>query len=329
MAEETKLSASLSQLNQIEALKGTSNHQQWKRLMQDFLEMLDLWHYIDTEKTVPVVRPATAAVTATNNRAGAPAVPAVIEADIVSWSRAHRKICTMMRTRCEDNPCDKIEGYTNAAEAWEKLNDYKPRGSGILNSTILKLESLTLTLCKGKPQSYADRFIGVLREFKNQPGKNPCTQDENWKIYHFHKGLGSQYNAYCEQYNQNHDAYDNKGKAKFTLDYAMTRFLNTVINPTDSTMSDAHALAAIVGGSLGHTQGSVIALVATGAPAIEHRIQIGATSSNSRTFTQTCKYCTICKKDWHSNAKHNEHKRKRDDEDQGSRSRGDRGDHGG
>ena len=180
----------------------------------------------------------------------------------------------------------------------------QPRGSGLLNSTIHKLESLTLSACENKPQSYADRFVGILRECKNQAGKNLFVTDENWKVYHFHKGLGSQHSAYREQYDQDHDAFDEDGQAKFTLNYAITRFLDTVGNPTDSTMSsDATALAAIIGGSLGHTNQSVTALVAAG-NVTEHKIQKGANSSNSRTFTRTVKNCTICKRDYHSAPEH-------------------------
>ena len=251
-------------------LEGASNHHKWKRQMQDFLEMLDLWHWIEVENTPPVIRPATAAVTATNNRAGHAVVAAVTETDVAVWIRAHKKICTMIKTRCDDNPRDKIEECTNVANAWEILEEYKPRGLGILNSTIQKLESLTLAACDNKAQTYANRFVSALREVNNLPGRFPFTTDENWKIHHFYKGLGSQYNSYREQYSQNHDPCADDGSPKFTLSYAITRFINTVTESTGPT-EDVHALAAIMGGSLGHTQHSVLAFVASGGAA-EHRI---------------------------------------------------------
>ena len=243
------------------------------------------------------------------------------------WQKNHIKVCTIFRQRCEDNARDKIEDHTNAAEAWKELAKFKPRGSGMLNSTFKKFESLTLASCDSDPQTYASKFVGVLREFKNFPGKLNCSTDENWKIYHFHKGLGPQYQAYCEQYSQNHDSFDEKGGAKYDLDYAMTRFVNTIINPINST-SEATALAAIIGGSLGHTAASVFALVTSGAAPIEHKIQPGANSTNSRTYTQTCKHCKTCDRDWHSTDEHDqkmrEQKRKRD-ESENPEGRGNRG----
>ena len=56
-------------------------------------------------------------------------------------------------------------------------------------------------------------------------------------------------------------------------------------------------MAALVNGTFSHNTQSVIALVASGTT--EVKVQPGANAGNSRTFTQTCKYCTHCKKDWH------------------------------
>ena len=55
MSEETRLSASLSQLDKIEKLKGTSNFLTWKQDFEDVLKMLDLWHYIATDNTILIV----------------------------------------------------------------------------------------------------------------------------------------------------------------------------------------------------------------------------------------------------------------------------------
>ena len=71
---------------------------------------------------------------------------------------------------------------------------------------------------------YADQFLNILAEFEHT---GPVHFDENWKIYRFHMGLGPHYHAYCEQYNYLHDAFKEDGTAKFTLDYAIYRFLNT------------------------------------------------------------------------------------------------------
>ena len=121
--------------------------------------------------------------------------------------------------------------------------------------------------------------------------------DDNFLIYHFHTGLKPLYNAYCEYYNQTHDAIDDEGKAKFTLDYAITRFLNTTSNSTSSASLESQALIALVNGSYGHTSQSVTALVAAGQT--EVRIQPGANASNSRVIIHAVKYCSHCTKDYH------------------------------
>ena len=188
----------------------------------------------------------------------------------------------MLKSRCERNPRSLIKNETNARKAWTALEKYKPRGSGILNSTFRKLDTVNLAGCNNDPQTYANNFVEVLEEFNTLSSK--LYFDENWKIYRFHSGLGSVYNAYCEQYNQTHDAFDDDGEHKFDLDYAITRFINTVMNPTNSTSSaETQALAALVNGTFAHNTQSVIALVATGGTDI--KVQPGAHAGNSRTYT--------------------------------------------
>ena len=60
---------------------------------------------------------------------------------------------------------------------------------------------------------------------------------------------------------------------------------------------------------------------------MEHKLQPDVTFSNSRTYTQTCKYCTIYKKNWYFSGEHG--KRKREDDDHSDGNRGDRGGRGG
>ena len=59
-----------------------------------------------------------------------------------------------------------IEDETNAYEAWETLKQNKPRGSGILNSTIKKFESITLAGCNDDAQAYTNLFKKVSWEFR-------------------------------------------------------------------------------------------------------------------------------------------------------------------
>lgn len=171
---------------------------------------------------------------------------------IEAWVQAHDKICTMLKSRCERNARSMIKDKTNARDAWMTLEKFKPRGSDILNSIFKKMNNVTLAGCDNDPQSYADKFIEMLKEFDTLSSK--LHFDENWKIYRFHSGLRSVYNLYCEQYNQTHNAFDNDGEPKIDLDYTNTRFINTITNPTSSTTTaEAQALAALISGTFAHT----------------------------------------------------------------------------
>lgn len=44
--EETKISTSLSRLDNIEKLKSTFNYQKWKQEFEYELKLLGVWHYI-------------------------------------------------------------------------------------------------------------------------------------------------------------------------------------------------------------------------------------------------------------------------------------------
>ena len=202
----------------------------------------------------------------------------------------------MLRTRCELDVRAMIESETDAQKAWSTLDKLKPWGSAILTSTFRKLDNVSLAGCDNDPKTYANKFMEVLEELNALSSK--LYFDENWKIYRFHSGLGSVHDSYCEQYNQTHDAFDDNGKHKYDLNYAITRFIGTMANPTIS--AETQALAALVNGTFAYTPQSVMALVA--ADGAEIKIQPGANAGNSRTYVQTCKYCTHCKKDWHDNS---------------------------
>ena len=303
--EETKISTSLSRLDNIEKLKGTSNYQKWKQEFEYELKLLGVWHYIARDNA----RPAEGGE---------------------AWDIAQDKIVTMLKLRCERNPRFKIKDATNAHAAWKTLEEFKPRGSGMLNSAFVKLHQINLADCNNDPQTYADKFVEALESFDTLSSK--IHFNENWKIHRFHFGLGSLYNAYCEQYNQTHDAFNDEDEAKFTLDYAITRFLNTVTNPTNvsnSSTAETQALAALVNGTFAHTPQSVLALVAAGAA--EVRIQPGCHAGNSRTWTQTAKHCKHCNRDYHDITTCDELKNNRNNENNrggSGRGRGGRGGRG-
>ena len=177
-------------------------------------------------------------------------------------------------------------------------------GWQILYPLLQKLDKITLAGCGNDPQTYVDDFTGLMQALSGH-------FSEVYKIYRFHEGLGSLYNSYIEQYDQNHEPFDAAGKSKFDLDYAVTRFINTVTDPTwiATATAKATALAALTDGTFGHTPHSVLALLVKGLPSdVEIRdpslfkIQAGAHAGNSRTYSMTVKHCTRCKMDWHDDS---------------------------
>ena len=58
-----------------------------------------------------------------------------------------------------------IRSETNTHTAWITLKKFKPRGSGIFNSTFRKLNNVNLAGCDNDPQTYTDNFMEVLEEF--------------------------------------------------------------------------------------------------------------------------------------------------------------------
>ena len=275
---EMEILVSLSRLNNIDKLEGASNYRIWKRQFEDELKLMGIWRYIAEDYNPPIVG---GTVTAESLNA---------------WEQAQKRICAMLRTRCESYARSLIECETNAQKAWTTLDLFKPRGSGILPSIFRKLDNVSLAGCDNDPQTYADTFVGVLEELRTLSSNEIFP--EVYKIYRFHSGLGLVHKAYCEQYDQIHDAFDDNGKHKYDLNYAITRFISTMANPTVS--ADTQPLAALVNGTFEHTLQSVMAEVAAGKAEI--RIQSGAHAGNSRTYVQTCKYCTHCKKDWHDDS---------------------------
>lgn len=168
MFEESECWVSLDDLDKIEKLKGASNYPTWKREMELFLDMANLWQWIESANKMPVERPADKAA----------GIPAVTKADVAAWIRAHEKICAMLRIRCTSIPRRKIKDHENAAAAWETLaRAYEPRGAAVLNATFRKLDSLTSADCDNKSQVYADHFMNILAEIGKRNG--PVVFDEN------------------------------------------------------------------------------------------------------------------------------------------------------
>lgn len=223
MTDETKAPGSNSMLQSIAKLEDAEGWPLWKREMRDYLIYVDLYQYIEDPDL--------------------PAHPIPTAAARLAHKRGHNKACTAMRTRLGYNGYSLVENATNASEAWTRIeSEHKPRGSGILNSMFLKLDSITLASC-GNHSDYVNQYKKSVNELRDM--SSHLQLDVNFLIYRFHSGLGTLYDSYVSHYVQTHDAFDGDGQAAFTLEYAIRRFLNTCKNPTNDPSSDSQPQALI------------------------------------------------------------------------------------
>ena len=97
-----------------------------------------------------------------------------------------------------------------------------------LNDRYRRLIAIKLHDCKSVSK-YAQKFKELHNDILNM---SECLRlEENFLIFLFHRGLGNQHESYVTKYTQNHAAVDSDGKAAFTLEYAIQRFMQTVSNP--------------------------------------------------------------------------------------------------
>ena len=240
--------------------------------MRALLVLEDLWPYIETK--------------------AASAGPSATPKELDEWTSGQLKATTLLKHLCEDGPRALIEDLENAAQAWEKLKIYKCKDCGFLYLIFRRFESLSLSGCENDPEAYVNRFfecLSVLEGLSAEPQFG-----ENWMIHRFHEGLPPVYSTYVQTYNWTHDAFTEDGKPKFTVLYAIERFLDFVTYSLVMNKSSARQPISVFEE---YTSKEIIALVASGKS--EFRIQKGAHSGNSRVIVHAVKYCTHCKMDYH------------------------------
>ena len=124
--------------------------------------------------------------------------------------------------------------------------------------------------------------------------------DKNWLIYRFHTNLGTKFNSYFERYSQDHDPFNEQGEAKHSVSSAIQHFLNTARNPSSETTITKS------GSGIISSHASAVSFIASNLPANESSTQTGAKPGTNEawviTLTKTVKYCTHCKRDYHTEA---------------------------
>lgn len=135
--------------------------------------------------------------------------------------------------------------------------------------------------------------------------------DENWLIYLFHTNLGAEFNSYFERYFQDHDPFSELGEAKHSLSSAMQHISNTACNPSSET------LVSKPGSGIINSHASSVSFVASNLSASQTSIQAGAKPDTNQarvvTLSKTVKYCSSCKRDYHTETEcHDKHPHLRD-----------------
>ena len=191
--------------------------------MQDYLTMIDLWHYVKDPdfQTLPTDKN-----------------------EISTFKRNYAKAITAMRNCLSFNGKVLIKNETQANEAWTLIkNENKPKGSSIFNSLFYKRDHLTLSTGKSHTD-YVNPYQQLL--CKIQEMLSAIKIDINESIYKFHAGLGKDYASYISRYTQTHNAFDKDNDAAYTLDYAIRRFLNICVDPNSSQREAPLSLHALV-----------------------------------------------------------------------------------
>ncbi len=116
------------------------------------------------------------------------------------------------------------------AKEWDLFKtNFKPQGSGFLNSNTEKLFFLTLVDCKNGA-NYITKYclaVNKLQSFSRKP-----EVDNNILIFFFQYNLSIEHSNYYQNYAKEHKLSNVDGKAQFILHSTIHHFQNMVKNPT-------------------------------------------------------------------------------------------------
>lgn len=239
MSEPTTVKTSLPL--HIPELEGPEGYQGWKRKMQQYLIHSMLWDWTEEEnKDIPTAEIPELAANG-SNQAAVTAATKALALEVKKWKKGHQVTCNAIISRLGTNYINDFENETNAYKLWNGIDkDCKPAGSGTLNDFYRRLDTLTLASCKDTTD-YTGQFKNTHNEITNIHSK--LRLETNYLIYRFHTGLGKEYQDYFTNYTQTHEAIQGD-KSAYTLEYAMTRFIQTVRNPTITRDEGTVAFAA-------------------------------------------------------------------------------------
>ena len=295
-------------------LETPERYQGWKRKMQQYLIANNLWEWVEEENKDPPTAEIPALINDGSNQAIVTAAKKALADETKIWKKGNQLTCNAIISRLGNNYINDFEGETNAYKLWHGIvRDCKPKGSGTLNDLYRRLNTLTLASCKDAAD-YGGQFKNTHNEIMNI---NPKLQLEtNYLIFLFHTGLGKEYQDYFTTYTQTHEAMaDNK--AAYTLEYAITRFLQTVRNPTVTRDENSYAFAAQRRPEAYAAPADLVIL-----PAQPNAVP----GPNARTIQKLVNWCTHCKKPYHTTANCDDLTGKKKDDNKDRRGKGNKGD---
>ena len=199
------------------------------------------------------------------------------------WELGHELAVTNIHSRLENNLMADLEYETNAYDLWEKVvTNNKPKGSDTLNDLYRQLITFDLK----DATDFASRLNAIHIDITNIAPR--LKLETNFLIFLFHTGLGKAYNTYFTHYTRTHkpNNEDNTEPA-YSFEYATNRFIQTPVNhPSSCQELTGYAFAATPTTpfntlTLDPQKGSV--------PGPDSRMQ-----------ERRVKWCTTCKKAYHT-----------------------------
>ena len=112
-----------------------------------------------------------------------------------------------------------------------------------------------------------------------------------YQIFLFHTGLGKEHQDYFTHYSQTHDSVKGEKQVAYSLEYATTRFLQTVRNPTSTRDENTYAFAAQRRSEAYAVPADIVILPPQ--PDV-------VPGPNARTIQKLISWCTRCQKAYHT-----------------------------
>ena len=148
----------------------------------------------------------------------------------IRYTKGHLVICAIIRIKTEGTSYYAIKNLTNTKTIWDTLRRRcQPKGLGYLTSSLRRFSAFTLNQYLD-PNEYCNEFQDRFNELQNFQGT--IIIDNNVLIWIFYKGLGPEYKAYVNIYNNEYKFFvittTNNiivTAPKYNITYAVDRFL--------------------------------------------------------------------------------------------------------